>query len=167
LKFILTTQLPANFGWKYTILSLNGIKLCWETCEAHKGISMGVFSHAVDITMRPNVQRSIERNVKCHVTFFRLIKFKIFLWVCNNMIFIVVHITLLITWKYWLFTVKLLVLLTSKRTRFHWICKLIASIYKRFTSDKWTVSSTSAVLYDSKPITLAALPFLQNINNYN
>ena len=44
-------------------------------------------SHAVDITMRPNVQRLIERNVKCHVTFFRLIKFKISIWVCNNYCF--------------------------------------------------------------------------------
>jgi len=39
----------------------------------------------VDITMQPNVQRLIYRNVKCHVTFFRLIKFKISIWVCNNM----------------------------------------------------------------------------------
>jgi hypothetical protein len=50
----------------------------------HKGISMEVFSRAVDITMRPNVQRLIERNFKCHVTFFRLIKFKISIWVCNK-----------------------------------------------------------------------------------
>jgi hypothetical protein len=49
-----------------------------ETCEAHKGIFMGVFLHAVDIIMRPNVQQLFERNVKCHVTFFRLIKFKIY-----------------------------------------------------------------------------------------
>ena len=41
-------------------------------------------SHAVDITMRRNVQRLIERNVKCHVTFFRLIKFNISIWLCNN-----------------------------------------------------------------------------------
>jgi hypothetical protein len=41
-------------------------------------------SRRVDITMRPSVQRLIERNVKCHVTFFRLIKFKISIWVCNN-----------------------------------------------------------------------------------
>jgi len=47
-------------------------------------ISMGVFSLAVDITMRPNVQRLIDRNIKCHVTFFRLIKFKIFIWVCKK-----------------------------------------------------------------------------------
>jgi hypothetical protein len=45
---------------------------------------MGVFSCAFDITMRPNVQRLIELNFKCHVTFFRLIKFKISIWVCNN-----------------------------------------------------------------------------------
>ena len=34
----------------------------------HKGLSVGVFSLAVDITKRPNVQRLIERNVKGHVT---------------------------------------------------------------------------------------------------
>ena len=34
--------------------------------------------------MWPNVQWLIERNVKCHVTFFRLIKFKISIQVCNN-----------------------------------------------------------------------------------
>ena len=39
---------------------------------------------AVDITMRPNVQRLIERNVKSHVTFFRQIRFKISIWVCNK-----------------------------------------------------------------------------------
>jgi len=33
-------------------------------------------------TMRPNVQRLIERNIKCHVSCFRLIKFKIFIRVC-------------------------------------------------------------------------------------
>jgi len=41
-------------------------------------------SRAIDITMRPNVQQLIEHNVKCHVTFFRLIKFKISIWVCNK-----------------------------------------------------------------------------------
>ena len=41
----------------------------------YKGISMGVFSLAVDIIMPPSVQRLIERNVKGHVTFLRLIKF--------------------------------------------------------------------------------------------
>ena len=35
------------------------------------------YSCAVDITMRSNVQQLIEHNVKCHVIFFRLIKFKI------------------------------------------------------------------------------------------
>ena len=43
-----------------------------------------LFLRAVDITMRPSVQWLIEQNVKCHVTFFRLIKFKISIWVCNK-----------------------------------------------------------------------------------
>ena len=54
---------------------------------ASQGNFHGGFSRAVDITMWPNVQRLIERNVKCHATFFRLIKFKISIWVwwvCNN-----------------------------------------------------------------------------------
>ena len=42
------------------------------------------FSHAVYITIWPSVQWLTARNVKCHVTFFRLIKFKISIWVCNN-----------------------------------------------------------------------------------
>jgi len=44
-------------------------------------------SRAVEITVRPKVQWLIERNVKCHVTFFRLIKFKIYIRVCNNELF--------------------------------------------------------------------------------
>ena len=47
--------------------------------EANKRISIGFFSRAVVIAIRPNdVQRFFERNVKCNVTFFRLIKYKIF-----------------------------------------------------------------------------------------
>ena len=61
-------------------------KFC-QSREAHKGISIGVFSGTVDKTMRPNVQRLIERNVKCHVMFFRLITFKISIWVCNKTLY--------------------------------------------------------------------------------
>lgn len=46
--------------------------------EANKGITIVFFSRAVVITIQPNVQRFFERNVKCNVTFFRLIKYKIF-----------------------------------------------------------------------------------------
>jgi len=45
---------------------------------------VGVLLRVVDITMRPKIQRLIERNVECHVTFFRLIKFKISIRVCNK-----------------------------------------------------------------------------------
>jgi hypothetical protein len=56
-------------------------------------ISLGVFSCVVDITMRPNVQQLIERNVKCHVTFFRLIQFKISIRVCYKEIYIYIDNT--------------------------------------------------------------------------
>ena len=67
--------LPGEQAFRFATMLLLCSKL--ETHEAYKGISIGVFSRVVDITMRPNVQWLIKRNVKYHVMFFRLIKFKI------------------------------------------------------------------------------------------
>ena len=71
-----------KFAWKMKVneREVTGFRNMWVS----QGNFHGVFSCAVDITMRPNVQRLIERNVKCHVSFFRLIKFKISIWICNN-----------------------------------------------------------------------------------
>ena len=43
----------------------------------YKYVQCLILSHPVHITMQPIVQRLIKLNVKCHVTFFSLIKFKI------------------------------------------------------------------------------------------
>ena len=61
---------------------VTGFRNKWSS----QGYFDGGFLACDDITMRPNVQRLIERNVKCYVTFFRLIKFKISTWVCNKVI---------------------------------------------------------------------------------
>ena len=68
---------------------VTGFRNTWGS----QGNFHGGFSHAVDITMRPNVQRLIERNFKCHVTFFRLIQFKISIWVCYQKIYICIDNT--------------------------------------------------------------------------
>ena len=84
----------------YTVPSLFGLVHIWQQIPSDDPYSVRLYLfsqwsmkssrdiiqllRAVDITMRPNVQRLIERNVKCHVTFFRQIKFKISIWVCNK-----------------------------------------------------------------------------------
>jgi hypothetical protein len=53
------------FEVKTTIINL--VRVWYDGLSPSK-VYATLGSHVVDITMRPNVQRLIERNVKCHVT---------------------------------------------------------------------------------------------------
>ena len=84
---LLSSNLTTDTKWwpifSKLCLSCQGKQQNFETREAHKGIFMGFFSCAVDITIRPNFKRLIERNEYVIIAINIRMYVGIFRW-CND-----------------------------------------------------------------------------------